>query len=89
MNYPQISASISLSGKGSKLTGHFSSCQRIIKEDESKISEEEKNERSNSETLTREMILDINVNGKLAVAIVEASSIFKMTLQQIVNISFL
>lgn len=49
------------------------------------MSKGESNE-ANSEMLTREMILDINVNGKLAVAIVEASSIFKMSLQQIVNI---
>ncbi|EFO27366.1 hypothetical protein LOAG_01109 [Loa loa] len=54
----------------------------VIKEDKSKIYKEETN-RKNSEILTREMILDINVNGKLAVAIVEASSIIKMTLQQI------
>uniref|UniRef100_A0A0R3S093 Ras-associating domain-containing protein n=1 Tax=Elaeophora elaphi TaxID=1147741 RepID=A0A0R3S093_9BILA len=33
--------------------------------------------------LTREIILDINVNGKLAAAIMEASSVFKMTVQQI------
>ncbi|OZC04930.1 BTG family protein, partial [Onchocerca flexuosa] len=58
-------------------------CRKIIKADESKISKEKKNEKSNSESLTREMIMDINVDGKLAVAIVEASSVFKMTLQQI------
>ncbi|VDM98189.1 unnamed protein product [Onchocerca ochengi] len=58
-------------------------CRKIIKADESKISKEKKNEKSNSEWLTREMIMDINVDGKLAVAIIEASSVFKMTLQQI------
>ncbi|VDM20708.1 unnamed protein product [Wuchereria bancrofti] len=59
----------------------LNSCRKIIKEDESKMYE--KGKRNNSERLTRKMILDINVNGKLAVAIVEASSVFKMTLQQI------
>lgn len=68
---------------------YFSNCRRIIKEDQRKICKEESNEEITSEKLTREMILDINVNGKLAVAIVEASSILKITVQQIVNISFL
>ncbi|VDO35419.1 unnamed protein product [Brugia timori] len=59
----------------------LNSCRKIIKEDESKMNEEEK--KNNSERLTRKMILDINVSGKLAVAIVEASSVFKTTLKQI------
>ncbi|KAM3727607.1 Protein Tob1 [Dirofilaria immitis] len=61
----------------------LNNCRKIIKADESKISKEEKDEKNNLESLTREMIMDINADGKLAVAIVEASSIFKMTLQQI------
>ncbi|KAL3990921.1 BTG family protein [Acanthocheilonema viteae] len=58
-------------------------CRRIIKEDESRISEEKMNKNINTEMLTREMVLNINVKGKLAVAIVEASSVFKITLQRI------
>lgn len=82
LNNPQISISLS-----QKKEVNLSSCRKIIKEDESKMNEEGK--KNNSERLTRKMILDINVSGKLAVAIVEASSVFKTTLKQIVNISFL
>ncbi|VDK68716.1 unnamed protein product [Litomosoides sigmodontis] len=58
-------------------------CRRIIKEDQSKICEVENSEEITSEKFTREMILDINVNGKLAVPIVEASSVLKITVQEI------
>ncbi|VDN03676.1 unnamed protein product [Thelazia callipaeda] len=56
-------------------------CRKIISEDRhKKLKKNSKEEEHNIDILTREVIIEINCNGKLAVAIVEATSVFDSAL---------